>query len=147
MMKEREERWVAIANRLAKRGETQQWYSAVDAATMSTQMSMAASGQVSRGGGGRGGAAAPRAAVRRDQAQRADPARLGPPAGWRRGDRRRRGTGTAVMDRPDGGSSGSATAGAAGRRVDAGAGAGAQAPQDQARQAPALTRCRAGRAD
>ena len=50
MMKEREERWVSIANRLAKRGETQQWYSAVDAATMSTQMSMAASGQVSRGG-------------------------------------------------------------------------------------------------
>ena len=49
MMKEREERWVAIAKRLAQRGEAQGSYSALDAATMSTQMSMAASGQVSRG--------------------------------------------------------------------------------------------------
>ncbi len=51
MMKEREDRWVQIANRLAKRGDTQNWYSALDAATMSTQMSVAASGQVNRGGG------------------------------------------------------------------------------------------------
>ncbi len=60
MMKEREERWRAIAERLAKRGEQHKWYSALDAATMSTQMSVAASGQVSRGGGGGGGAAAQR---------------------------------------------------------------------------------------
>jgi preprotein translocase subunit SecF len=51
MMKEREDRWVQIANRLAKRGDSKSFYSAVDAATMSTAISVAASGQVNRGGG------------------------------------------------------------------------------------------------
>ena len=51
MMKEREDRWVQIANRLAKRGDAKGFYSALDAATMSTAMSVAASGQVNRGGG------------------------------------------------------------------------------------------------
>jgi preprotein translocase subunit SecF len=51
MMKEREDRWVQIANRLAKRGDAKSFYSALDAATMSTAMSVAASGQVNRGGG------------------------------------------------------------------------------------------------
>ena len=73
MMKERESRWVDIATRLAKRGETGAFYSAADAATLGTQMSQAAAGQVSRATGG-APAAAP---VRHDQAQRADPARLG----------------------------------------------------------------------
>ncbi len=50
MMKEREDRWVQIADRLAKRGDTGGFYSALDAATMSTAMSVAASG-VNRGGG------------------------------------------------------------------------------------------------
>ena len=45
MMKEREDRWVQIANRLAKRGDTKEFYSAVDAANMSTAISVAASGQ------------------------------------------------------------------------------------------------------
>ena len=36
MMKEREARWRSVAERLAKRGDTQGWYSAVDAANMST---------------------------------------------------------------------------------------------------------------
>ena len=75
MMKEREERWVSIASRLAKRGETKQWYSAVDAATMSTQMSVAASGQVSRGGGAalpRRGPARPSAAGPSGRARAAD---------------------------------------------------------------------------
>jgi preprotein translocase subunit SecF len=51
MMKEREDRWVQIASRLAKRGDAKGFYSALDAATMSTAMSVAASGQVNRGGG------------------------------------------------------------------------------------------------
>src|SRR5260370_39538790 len=57
MMKAREDRWVAPANRLVQRGDQHGWYSAAEAATLGTQMSMAAGGQVSRGGGG-GGAAA-----------------------------------------------------------------------------------------
>ena len=52
MMKEREPRWVQIADRLAKRGQSKGFYSAVDAANMSTAMSVAASGQANRGGGG-----------------------------------------------------------------------------------------------
>ena len=109
MMKEREERWVSIANRLAKRGETQQWYSAVDAATMSTQMSMAASGQVSRGGAAAAAAGAAAAAQRSGGTKRSGPIRPGsggrPGGGTGKGGGA--GTGTAVMDRPDGGSSGS----------------------------------------
>jgi preprotein translocase subunit SecF len=60
MMKEREPRWQAIEARLAKRGEAGAFYSAVDAATLGTQMSMAAAGQGGRGGGGGAAAAAPR---------------------------------------------------------------------------------------
>ena len=61
MMKEREDRWVQIATRLAKRGESTGFYSAADAASMSTAISVAASGQVSRGGA----AAAKKAAGKR----------------------------------------------------------------------------------
>ena len=101
LMKEREERWISIADRLAKRGESTQWYSALDAATMSTQISVAASGQVSRGGGA--GAAAPRSGG----SKRSGPIRPG--SGSRPGG----GTGTAVMDRPPGGPQGQAAAGTA----------------------------------
>jgi preprotein translocase subunit SecF len=103
MMKEREERWVAIANRLAKRGDTQTWYSAVDAATMSAQMSMAAAGQVSRAGGAGGAPAAQRSGG----GKRSGPIRPGsasrPSSG---GTGSGSGTGTAVMDRPPGGTAG-----------------------------------------
>jgi len=107
MMKEREERWRAIADRLAKRGEQHKWYSALDAATMSTQMSVAASGQVSRGGGGGGGAAAQRSGG----TKRSGPIRPGsggPTGGGGGTGAGGSGTGTAVMDRPDDGSSGQA---------------------------------------
>ena len=83
MMKEREDRWVQIATRLAKRGESTGFYSAADAATMSTAISVAASGQVSRGGARRGEEG-------RGQAQRADPAGLGHRRRWRRQRRWRR---------------------------------------------------------
>ncbi len=83
MMKEREDRWVQIADRLAKRGSAQEWYSALDAATMTTAMSVAASGQVSRGGAG---------AAQRSGTKRTGPIRPGSGTS---------GTGgTAVMDRP-----------------------------------------------
>ena len=72
MMKEREDRWVAIAKRLAKRGDTRAWSLPSTPRTMSTQMSLAAAGQVGRAGE----AGLPRS-VRRHQAQRADPAGLG----------------------------------------------------------------------
>ena len=97
MMKEREERWVAIAKRLAQRGEAQGSYSALDAATMSTQMSVAASGQVSRGG----------AAQKSGSTKRSGPIRPGSGSGAGSGGASGgSGTGTAVMDRPAGGSSG-----------------------------------------
>ena len=83
-------------------------YSALDAATMSTQMSMAASGQVSRGGGGAGC----RAEVQH-QAQRPDPAGLGERRGWRQRCRR--------------GRHGNGGDGPAGRRVAVGRRAGAAA--------------------
>ena len=105
MMKEREERWVSIADRLAKRGETGQWYSALDAATMSTQMSVAASGQVSRGGGA--GAAAPRSGG----SKRSGPIRPGSGSRPGGGAAAGGGTGTVVMDRPPGGSQGQPAAG------------------------------------
>ncbi len=145
MMKEREERWVSIANRLAKRGETQQWYSAVDAATMSTQMSVAASGQVSRGGAAAAAARRRRPPDAAVQAQRPDPAGLGQPAGWRCGEGRwRRGHRDGGDGPARGGSSGSRAQPAppAGGPTH---GPGAEAPQDQARQAPALTPPRAPR--
>ncbi len=50
MMKEREDRWQTVAQRQAKRGEDQGWYSAVDAANLTTNMNLAASGQVGRAG-------------------------------------------------------------------------------------------------
>ena len=106
MMKEREDRWVQIANRLAKRGDTQNWYSALDAATMSTQMSVAASGQVNRGAvppPPRSPAAAS-AAGRSGRARAADRSGGGGSTGT--------GTGTAVMNRPTGSSAASAPASA-----------------------------------
>ena len=113
MMKEREERWVSIASRLAKRGETNQWYSALDAATMSTQMSVAASGQVSRGGG------AGAAAQRSGGSKRSGPIRPGsgsrPGRGPATGGGGGKGAETAVMDRPPGGSA--AASSAAGRQT------------------------------
>jgi preprotein translocase subunit SecF len=106
MMKEREERWVSIASRLAKRGETDQWYSALDAATMSTQMSVAASGQVGRGGG------AGAAAQRSGGSKRSGPIRPGsgsrPGGGSGTGGGGGTGTGTAVIDRPPDGSASAA---------------------------------------
>jgi preprotein translocase subunit SecF len=71
MMKEREDRWVQIASRLAKRGEAKGFYSATDAANMSTAMSVAASGQVNRGGG----AAAPK--PKKSSPKRSGPIRPG----------------------------------------------------------------------
>ena len=96
MMKEREERWVSIADRLAKRGDQHGWYSAAEAATMSTQMSVAASGQVSRGGGGGGSTAAQKSGG----TKRSGPIRPGSGSGA--GDGSSAGGGTAVMDRPTG---------------------------------------------
>ena len=94
MMKEREDRWVAIAERLAKRGDTGGWYSAVDAATMSTQMSVAAAGQVGRTSG-----SAPASQRSSGTSKRTGIIRPGSASG----------AGTAVMDRPtgDAGSTGS----------------------------------------
>jgi len=101
MMKEREERWISIADRLAKRGDQHGWYSAAEAATMSTQMSVAASGQVSRGAGGGGGTAAQKSGG----TKRSGPIRPGSGSGA--GGGTGAGAGTAVMDRPtDGTSSG-----------------------------------------
>ncbi len=131
MMKEREERWVAIASRLAKRGETNQWYSALDAATMSTQMSVAAAGQVSRGGG------AGAAAQRSGGSKRSGPIRPGsgsrPGGGSAAGGG---GTGTAVMDRTPGGSSGAATSGssATGQSAQSAQTAGTPAPAPRPRK-------------
>jgi len=94
MMKEREERWVAIARRLTQRGEAQGSYSALDAATMSTQMSMAASGQVSRSA----------AAQKSGSTKRSGPIRPGSGSGAGGGSGGS-GTGTAVMDQPGAGTS------------------------------------------
>jgi preprotein translocase subunit SecF len=96
MMKEREGRWKLVAERQAKRGESQSWYSAVDAATMSTQMSIAAAGQVGRGGRT---APAPKGPTKRSGPIR--PGSANEPSGTPGG------TETAVMDRP-GGSNGAA---------------------------------------
>ena len=105
LMKEREPRWVDIANRLAKRGEGTGWYSPADAAALSTQLSVAAAGQLSRGGGGSGAPAAQRSGG----SKRSGPIRPGsgnrPTGGGSSGAGT--GTGTAVMDRPPGGGSGS----------------------------------------
>ena len=93
MMKEREDRWVQIAGRLAKRGDAGSFYSAADAASMSTAMSVAASGQVNRGG------AAAAATKKSGGTKRSGPIRPGSGSGSTGG--------TAVMDRqPGGGGSG-----------------------------------------
>ncbi len=81
LLKRNEPRWVAIERRLAGRSDHIDSFSATDAATMSTQISMAA------GGLGRGGGRAP--------ATRTGPIRPGSGGGA--------GGGTAVMDRPAGG--------------------------------------------
>jgi preprotein translocase subunit SecF len=124
MMKEREPRWVEIANRLAKRGEDTGWYSAADAAALGTQLSVAASGQLSRGGGGGGAAAAQRSG----STKRSGPIRPG--SGSRPGRSgaggRGTGTGTAVMDRPPSGGDGAGT----------GAGTGGQAPRTPSAPGP-----------
>jgi preprotein translocase subunit SecF len=90
MMKEREDRWVQIANRLAKRGDSKSFYSALDAATMSTAMSVAASGQVNRSRGSQ------KASNKRSGPIR--PGSGGDPAGS-----------TAVMDRQPGSASGASS--------------------------------------
>jgi preprotein translocase subunit SecF len=117
MMKEREDRWVAIAARLAKRGEAGSFYSAVDAATMGTQMSMAASGQGSRGGGGGAGPAAPRSGT----TKRSGLIRPGSGSGQGGGSGTNGGgTTTTVMERTPGGTAGSTPAPAEGGQAPAG---------------------------
>jgi preprotein translocase subunit SecF len=113
MLKEREERWVTIARRLGQRHEEAFSFSAVDAATMSTQMSVAAGGQVRSGGGG--AAAAPRPGG----TKRSGPIRPGSGArprgkGTGSGAGAGAGTGTAVMDRTQGGA-GPGTGGSGGQ--------------------------------
>jgi preprotein translocase subunit SecF len=107
MMKEREDRWIAIAARLEKRGETGAFYSAADAANLGTQMSMAQAGQGNRGGG----AAAAPAATQSGATKRSGLIRPGsgnkPGGGSGSGG----GASTAVMDRPAG--DGSTNGGAA----------------------------------
>jgi preprotein translocase subunit SecF len=109
MMKEREDRWVQIAARLGKRGEATGFYSATDAANMSTAISVAASGQVSRGGG----------AAAKKAGKRSGPIRPGSGSGGGgsgsagSGPGTGAGGGTAVMDRPSGTSSSGAAQGAA----------------------------------
>ncbi len=91
MMKEREDRWVQIANRLAKRGDTKEFYSAVDAANLSTAISVAASGQ----GQGSRAPVPPKA-----RNKRSGPIRPGSSSGAGAGGGA--GAGTAVKDRPSG---------------------------------------------
>jgi preprotein translocase subunit SecF len=128
MMKEREDRWVQIAARLTKRGDADSWYSAVDAANMSTAMSVAASGQVNRGGAGAAaaaaGAAAAAAARESGRTKRSGPIRPGSgsrPSGGASGGA---GAGTAVMDRPASSGSASATAGQGNGQAAAAPGSG-----------------------
>ena len=134
MMKEREDRWVQIANRLAKRGESKGFYSAVDAANMSTAISVAASGQVNRAGGG---------PAKKASSKRSGPIRpgsgsgssgTGAGAGGGGG-----GGGTAVMDRSSGSSGSSASSGSSSTSPSSAAtGAPAAAPAAQGQgQGPA----------
>jgi preprotein translocase subunit SecF len=130
MMKEREDRWVQIANRLAKRGEAGGFYSALDAATMSTAMSVAASGVNRRGGG------AP-AAPKSGSNKRSGPIRPGSGSrtsgsGGSGGGGSGGGAGTAVMDRPTGSSASTSSSASASASASAQASADrgdAQAPQ------------------
>jgi preprotein translocase subunit SecF len=105
MMKEREDRWIAIEERLRKRNELSRSFSAVDAANMTTAMSISAGGQAVRtGGGGTAGAAAQQSgASKRSGPIRPGSARPGGSGGGGAGGGGT-GTGTAVMDRPGGGS-------------------------------------------
>jgi preprotein translocase subunit SecF len=126
MMKEREDRWVQIANRLAKRGEAGGFYSALDAATMSTAMSVAASGVNRRGGG------AP-AAPKSGSNKRSGPIRPGSGSrpsgsGGSGGGGSGGGAGTAVMDRPTGSSASTSSSASASAQASADRG-DAQAPQ------------------
>ena len=135
MMKEREDRWVQIAARLAKRGEATGFYSATDAANMSTAISVAASGQVSRGGG---------AAAKKAGGKRSGPIRPGSGAGAGAGDGA--GTGGGRGDCGHGPAVGYVVlgcgAGAPAARAPAVAGAGSPATEGQA-EAQALSRCAA----
>jgi preprotein translocase subunit SecF len=99
MMKEREDRWVQIANRLAKRGDTKEFYSAVDAANLSTAISVAASGQ----GQGSRAPIPPKA-----RNKRSGPIRPGSSSGAGAGAGA--GAGTAVKDRPSGAAAGGSAA-------------------------------------
>ena len=123
MMKEREERWISIADRLAKRGDQHGWYSAAEAATMSTQMSVAASGQVSRGTAGGGSTAAQKSGG----TKRSGPIRPGSGSSAGDGSGSGSGGGTAVLDRPAGATS------SAGQAAPA-------APTEQGQEAQALNR-------
>jgi preprotein translocase subunit SecF len=128
MMKEREDRWVQIATRLTKRGDADSWYSAVDAANMSTAMSVAASGQVNRGGAAAAAGVAAGAAARKSGGnKRSGPIRPGSgsrPSGGGGGS----GAGTAVMDRPAGSSA------SAGSPAGRGNGQPAAGPQPRKRK-------------
>jgi preprotein translocase subunit SecF len=106
MMKEREDRWIAIENRLRQRNELSRSFSAVDAANMSTQMSITAGGQPARTGGGGGAAAQKSGATKRSGPIRPGSARPGGSGGGGGGGASGggTGTGTAVMDRPGGAS-------------------------------------------
>ena len=91
MLKERDERWVAIAKRLQQRGDSQGSYSALDRGHHEHPDER---GRVRPGGPGRRGWRC-RAEVRQYQAQRADPAGLGHRRRWeweweRRGRKRGR---------------------------------------------------------
>jgi preprotein translocase subunit SecF len=113
MMKEREERWVSIAARLAKRGEGSGWYSAADAAALGLQISAAAGGQGARGGAGgqaKGAASGPTSAPAKRRGLIRPGSASSPGA-----------AGTAVMERPGGGAPASGADGpAGGARTDAG---------------------------
>ncbi len=94
MMKEREDRWMAVADRLAKRGQDTGWYSALDAAALGQQINVAAAGQTGRGGGPAG----TQAPARSKQSGLIRPGSAGSP-----GTAGGSGAGTAVMDAPGGG--------------------------------------------
>lgn len=120
MMKEREPRWIDIANRLAKRGDSGAFYSAVDAATLNTQISVAAAGQTGRGTGGASAAARSGPTKRSGVIRPGSGSRPGGSGGTGGSGGGGTGTGggteTAVMDRPSGGGSGSSAQSTSGPR-------------------------------
>ena len=136
MMKEREPRWIDIASRLAKRGETGAFYSATDAATMGTQMSVAAAGQVGRGGGG------PPAASGSGASKRSGVIRPG--SGSRPGGGAGNGTKTAVIERQSDGGGGTGASTSAANGATSGTSASATGPrprEGQGQEAQAVNRC------